>query len=92
MGYFYLVRIFGIEEFERNKIIIELVEMGIVSNVYYKLLFMFIVYKNLGFDIKNYFNVFNMYKNEIMLFLYIRLINEEIKYIIDIFKEILNNR
>ena len=66
--------------------------MGIASNVHYKPLPMFTAYKNLGFDIKNYPNAFNMYKNEITLPLHTRLTNEEIKYITDTFKEILNNR
>ncbi|MEA1010157.1 DegT/DnrJ/EryC1/StrS aminotransferase family protein [Bacillus cereus] len=91
-GHLYLVRIPGIEESERNKIIIQLAEMGIASNVHYKPLPMFTAYKNLGFDIKDYPNAFNMYKNEITLPLHTRLTNEEIEYITDIFKRILNNR
>ncbi|MGH0856771.1 DegT/DnrJ/EryC1/StrS family aminotransferase [Bacillus pacificus] len=91
-GHLYLARIPGIEESERNKIIIELAEMGIASNVHYKPLPMFTAYKNLGFDIRNYPNAFNMYKNEITLPLHTRLTNEEVKYITDTFKEILNNR
>ncbi|EJQ16918.1 DegT/DnrJ/EryC1/StrS family aminotransferase [Bacillus sp. YAF12_1] len=91
-GHLYLARIPGIEESERNKIIIELAEMGIASNVHYKPLPMFTAYKNLGFDIKKYPNAFNMYKNEITLPLHTRLTNEEVKYITDTFKEILNNR
>ncbi|MED3085488.1 DegT/DnrJ/EryC1/StrS family aminotransferase [Bacillus toyonensis] len=91
-GHLYLVRIPGIEEAERNEIIIQLAEMGIASNVHYKPLPMFTAYKNLGFDIKDYPNAFNMYKNEITLPLHTRLTNEEIEYITDIFKRILNNR
>ncbi|MHB0801040.1 DegT/DnrJ/EryC1/StrS aminotransferase family protein [Bacillus thuringiensis] len=87
-GHLYLARMPGIEESERNKIIIELAEMGIASNVHYKPLPMFTAYKNLGFDIKNYPNAFNMYKNEITLPLHTRLTNEEVKYITDTFKEI----
>ncbi|EJQ45308.1 hypothetical protein IEQ_04482 [Bacillus cereus BAG6X1-2] len=90
-GHLYLVRIPGIEESERNEIIIQLAEMGIASNVHYKPLPMFTAYKNLGFDIKDYPNAFNMYKNEITLPLHTRLTNEEIEYITDIFKGILNN-
>ncbi|CAH2463320.1 MULTISPECIES: DegT/DnrJ/EryC1/StrS family aminotransferase [Bacillus cereus group] len=91
-GHLYLVRIPGIEESERNEIIIQLAEMGIASNVHYKPLPMFTAYKNLGFDIKNYPNAFNMYKNEITLPLHTRLTNEEIEYITDTFKRILKNR
>ncbi|MFK4415186.1 dTDP-4-amino-4,6-dideoxygalactose transaminase [Bacillus sp. RC251] len=91
-GHLYLVRIPGIEEAERNEIIIQLAEMGIASNVHYKPLPMFTAYKNLGFDIRDYPNAFNMYKNEITLPLHTRLTNEEVEYITDIFKRILNNR
>ncbi|HDR4437500.1 capsular biosynthesis protein [Bacillus thuringiensis serovar brasilensis] len=91
-GHLYLVRIPGIEESERNEVIIQLAEKGIASNVHYKPLPMFTAYKNLGFDIKDYPNAFNMYKNEITLPLHTQLTNEEIKYITDTFKKILNNR
>ncbi|QWI63165.1 DegT/DnrJ/EryC1/StrS aminotransferase family protein [Bacillus mycoides] len=91
-GHLYLVRIPGIEESERNEIIIKLAEMGIASNVHYKPLPMFTAYKNLGFDIKDYPNAFDMYKNEITLPLHTNLKNEEVDYITGIFKEILKNR
>ncbi|MFK4333066.1 dTDP-4-amino-4,6-dideoxygalactose transaminase [Bacillus sp. RC240] len=91
-GHLYLVRIPGIEESERNEIIIKLAEMGIASNVHYKPLPMFTAYKNLGFDIKDYPNAFDMYKNEITLPLHTSLKNEEVDYITGIFKEILKNR
>lgn len=80
-GHLYLVRIPGIGELERNKIIVKLAEMGITSNVHYKPLPMFTAYKNLGFDIKNYPNAFNMYKNEITLPLHTLLTNEDVEYI-----------
>ncbi|PGT97399.1 DegT/DnrJ/EryC1/StrS family aminotransferase [Bacillus cereus] len=80
-GHLYLVRIPGIGELERNKIIVKLAEIGITSNVHYKPLPMFTAYKNLGFDIKNYPNAFNMYKNEITLPLHTLLTNEDVEYI-----------
>ncbi|PDY22110.1 capsular biosynthesis protein [Bacillus cereus] len=85
-GHLYLVRIPGIGELERNKIIVKLAEMGITSNVHYKPLPMFTAYKNLGFDIKNYPNAFNMYKNEITLPLHTLLTNEDVEYICRILK------
>jgi dTDP-4-amino-4,6-dideoxygalactose transaminase len=91
-GHLYLVRIPGIDELERNEIIIQLAEMGIASNVHYKPLPMFTAYKNLGFDIKDYPNAFDMYKNEITLPLHTSLTNEEVDYITGTFKEILKNR
>ncbi|WP_079528173.1 DegT/DnrJ/EryC1/StrS family aminotransferase [Halobacillus hunanensis] len=90
-GHLYLMRIPGIEEAERNKIIVKMAEAGIVCNVHYKPLPMFTAYKNLGFDIKDYPNAFNVYKNEVSLPLHTLLSNEDVEYVIDSLKEILNN-
>ena len=38
-------------------------------------------YKNFGFDIKNYPNAFEMYRNEVTLPLHTLLLNEDIEYI-----------
>lgn len=80
-GHLYLVRIPGIDENDRNNIIIKLAELGVASNVHYKPLPMLTAYKNLGFDIKDYPNAFNMYKNEITLPLHTLLENEDVGYI-----------
>ena len=57
---------------------------------------MFTAYKKLGFDIKDYPNAFNMYKNEITLPLHTLLTDEDVEYVIQGFKriiyEVLNNR
>ena len=42
-------------------------ERGIATNVHYKPLPMHTAYKKLEFDIKDFPNAFNMYKNEITL-------------------------
>lgn len=80
-GHLYLVRIPEIDENDRNNIIIKMAELGVASNVHYKPLPMLTAYKNLGFDIKDYPNAFNMYKNEITLPLHTLLENEDIEYI-----------
>lgn len=88
-GHLYLARIPKIDEIKRNEIIVKMAEAGIACNVHYKPLPMFMAYKNLGFDIKNYPNAFNMYKNEITLPLHTLLSNDDIKYIIESIDEIL---
>lgn len=88
-GHLYLVRINDIDEETRNKIIVSMAEKGIATNVHYKPLPMFTGYKKLGFDIKNYPNAYNQYKNEITLPLYSKLTDEEVAYIIECFKETL---
>lgn len=88
-GHLYLVRVLGITEEERNKLIIKMAEYGIATNVHYKPLPMLTAYKNLGFDIKDYPNAFNMYKNEVTLPLNTLLSKEEIVYVIKTFNEVL---
>ncbi len=85
-GHLYLARILGISEAERNAIIIKMAEAGIACNVHYKPLPMFTAYKNLGFNIKDYPNAFDMYKNEITLPLHTLLSDEDVEYVVDSLK------
>lgn len=87
-GHLYFIRIKGIDEEKRNEIIVKMAERGIACNVHYKPLPMLTAYKKLGFDIKDYPNAFDFYKNEITLPLYSKLTDEQVDYIIDNFKEI----
>ena len=61
-------------------------EVGVACNVHYKPLPMFTAYKNLGFDIKNYPNAFDMYKNEITLPLHTLLSDEDVDYVVESLK------
>lgn len=81
-GHLYLMRIGDISEEKRNDIIIKLAEMGIATNVHYKPLPMMTAYKNMGFDIKDYPNAYDFYRNEITLPLYTKLTDEQVEYII----------
>ena len=87
-GHLYFVRVNGLDEKQRNEIIVKMAERGIACNVHYKPLPMLTAYKKLGFDIKDYPNAFDFYKNEITLPLYSKLTDEQVDYIIDNFKEI----
>ena len=87
-GHLYFIRIKGIDEEKRNEIIVKMAERGIACNVHYKPLPMLTAYKKLGFDIKEYPNAFDFYKNEITLPLYSKLTDEQVDYIIDNFKKI----
>ncbi|MGV8155104.1 MAG: DegT/DnrJ/EryC1/StrS family aminotransferase [Alkaliphilus sp.] len=80
-GHLYLVRLNNKDEAFRNSAIEKMAEKGIATNVHYKPLPMHTAYKKLGFDIKNYPNAFNMYRNEITLPLHTLLSDEEIAYI-----------
>ena len=85
-GHLYFVRLMGVDEITRNQVIIKMAEKGVACNVHYKPLPLLTAYKNMGFDIENYPNAFDQYKNEITLPLYSRLTNEDVDYIIECFK------
>ncbi len=88
-GHLYITRIPGIDENQRNEIIIKMGNTGIACNVHYKPLPMHTAYKNLGFDIKNYPNAYDYYKNEITLPLHTSLTEEEVDYVIERYTTIL---
>lgn len=90
-GHLYLIRIKGISEYKRNLIIDEMAKIGIATNVHYKPLPMLTAYIKLGFNIKDYSNAFDMYKNEITLPLNTTLNLKEVEYIVKSLKEIIEN-
>ena len=89
----YLYRVKGFDEAKRNKAIQMLAERGIATNVHYKPLPMLTLYKNLGYDIKDYPNAYAQYENEITLPVYSTLTLEDAKYVaeevVKVIKEIL---
>ena len=80
-GHLYLSRIPGADEAKRNAIITSLAEQGIATNVHYKPLPMMTAYKSLGFDIQDFPNAFEHYKNEITLPLHTKLTDEDVEYL-----------
>lgn len=88
-GHLYLVRLKDKDVDQRNELIVKMAERGIACNVHYKPLPMMTAYKALGFDIKDYPNAYNQYRNEVSLPLHTRLTEEDVNYVIDNFKEIL---
>ena len=87
-GHLYITRIPGIGEKERNEIIVRMAECGIACNVHYKPLPMHTAYKNLGFDIKDYPNAYENFKNAITLPLHTCLTDEDVQTIIENYCEI----
>lgn len=88
-AHLYQVRLLGYEESYRNDVIVKMAERGIACNVHFKPLPMMTAYKKLGFDISNYPNAYNQFKNEITLPLYSKLTDEQIEYIIKNYKEVI---
>lgn len=89
-GHLYLVRINNITLEQRNEIIVKMAERGIACNVHYKPLPMLTAYKNLGFDIKDYPNAYDLFVNEVTLPLHTKLSDEDVEYIINNFKEVVS--
>lgn len=86
-GHLYIMRIDGFDEEKRNAFIIEMAKEGVTTNVHYKPLPMHTAYKNLGFDIKDYPNAYNLYKNEVSLPLHTCLTDEQVSYVIETAKK-----
>jgi len=92
-GHLYITRVFkkngqAISDVNRREIIIKMAENGIACNVHYKPLPMHTAYKALGYDIKDFPNVYDHYENEISLPLHTCLNDDEVEYVIQKYKEI----
>ncbi len=87
-NHLYLMRVPNASEQERNEFIIKLAERGVATNVHYKPLPMMTAYKKMGYDIKDFPNSYNYYKNEITLPLHTNLSDEDVDYVIDSLKAV----
>ena len=83
------LRINGANEDQRDKIIQKMADKDISLNVHFIPVVMQPYYKKLGFDIKNYPNTFNMYKNEISLPFSSLFSKNDAKYVSDNLKKII---
>ena len=87
-GHLYLTRLIGKSREVCNEVIVKMAEAEIATNVHYKPLPMMTAYRNLGFDIKNYPNAYGMFQNEITLPLNTCLTDEQVEFIIEIYRKI----
>ncbi len=85
-GHLYLVKLMWQEEEYRNEVIRRMAEMGVATNVHYKPLPMLTAYKSMGYDINDFPNAYDMYKNEITLPLYSKMTDDEAMYVMECFK------
>lgn len=88
-GHLYMVRLDGKDETQRNRLIELMAQKGVATNVHYKPLPMLTAYKNLGFDVKNFPNAYEMYKNEVTLPLHTLLSDDDIDYVVSVFESYL---
>jgi dTDP-4-amino-4,6-dideoxygalactose transaminase len=86
-GHLYFTRVIGKSREECNRIIERMAEAQIAVNVHYKPLPLLTAYKNMGFDMKDYPNAYNLFSNEITLPLHTSLSDEEIEYVIETYKK-----
>lgn len=77
----YPLRIRGLSEDLRDRVIQKMADNGIATNVHFIPLPMFTLYKNLGYSIQDYPNAYHQYANEITLPLYSKLSPKDAAYI-----------
>ena len=87
-GHLYMVRLNGKDREYRDNFIVKMAERGVASNVHYKPLPMHTAYKNLGFNIADFPNAKAFFENEITLPLNTKMSFDDVKYVIDVFKEV----
>jgi hypothetical protein len=89
-GHLYLTRMPGLNEAGRNHLIERLAERGVSSNVHYKPLPMMTAYKSYGWDIKDFPHAYDYYANLVTLPLHTRLTDEDVDYICNTLRSVLN--
>lgn len=88
-GHLYLVRLIGKSREECNKVIVRMEEKGVATNVHYKPLPLLSAYRNQGFSIVDYPNAYALFENEVTLPLHTKLTDEDVEYVIEVFRECL---
>nr|WP_297705273.1 DegT/DnrJ/EryC1/StrS family aminotransferase [uncultured Butyrivibrio sp.] len=87
-GHLYITRTPWLEEKTRNEVIQKLADRHVPVNVHYKPLPMMTGYTKLGFNIEDYPNAYEYYKNLITLPLYTLLNDEDLEFVVESFKEV----
>lgn len=82
-NHLYLIRVPGIDEKTRNKMINWMAEAGVATNVHYKPLPMMTAY---GKDCSAYPNSYDYYHNLITLPLHTRLSDKDVEYVVQVLK------
>ena len=88
-GHLYMIRVPGITLQQRSEIIVKMAERGISCNVHYKPLPMMSGYQALGWDIQDFPQAYACFENEITLPLNTKMSKEDVDYVINQLKEVL---
>lgn len=84
----YMIRLKDADSKKRNKVIQNLAEEGVSTNVHFQPLPLLSVYKNMGLDINQYPESYKMHENQISLPLHNFMSEEDVEYITLILKGI----
>ena len=95
-GHLYIMRLFdyngsALNCETRNIFIVEMAKMGVATNVHYKPLPMHTGYQKLGFNINDYPNAYDQFKNEITLPLHTCLSDEDVEYVIECVRKVVKH-
>ena len=90
-GHLYIARFPGKSREECNRIIEQMAERGVATNVHYKPLPMMTAYKAKGLDIKDYPHAYRFFEQEITLPLNTKMTMEDVEYVIENLIDILKN-
>jgi dTDP-4-amino-4,6-dideoxygalactose transaminase len=85
-NHLYLIRIPGMKEEQRNRIIEKMGERGVATNVHYKPMPMMTAYREMSGGIGRYPNSYEYYQNLITLPLHTMLSDEDVEYVIHTLK------
>ena len=80
-NHLYLIRVPGVDEAGRNRIIEQMAVHGVATNVHFKPLPLMTAYRESSGGIGNYPNSYDYYKNLISLPLHTRLSDEDVAYV-----------
>ena len=83
----YQLRIAGINEHQRDQMIEYISQKGVGVNVHYIPMAMLTLFRNMGYDINDYPNTFQLYENEISLPIYNGLTPEQVDKVIGVVEE-----
>lgn len=88
-GHLYIINLNGKDTEQRNRFIEKMASLGVATNVHYKPLPMHTGYRKLGFNIEDYPNAYEQFKNVVTLPLHTCLSDEDVDYVIECVKECL---
>ncbi len=90
-NHLYLVRIPGMDAEQRNALIEELAKAGVATNVHYKPLPMMTAYKTLGWDIADFPNAYDYYRNLVTLPFHTLLSDADADYVCQTLRTVIGN-